>query len=121
MQVFEFSKGQMKTLTWLGVAVLAVMSYTVIRDHQTQPSDRPHGWHEPGLDDYRPLLLLDVNRSPADSLELIPGIGPVLAARIIEYRREHGGFTSVDSLVKVPGIGPVTLDKIKKYFRPDIQ
>jgi len=111
----------MKTLTWLGIALLAAMSYSLIRDYQMRPSDRPHGWREQGLDDYRPPLILDINLSPADSLELIPGIGPVLATKIIDYRREHGGFLSVDSLINVPGIGPVTLDKIKKYFRADIR
>ncbi len=68
-------------------------------------------------DEYKPPLLLDINHSPADSLELVPGIGPALSQRIIQYRRTHGIFLSVDSLVNVKGIGPATLAKIRIYFR----
>ena len=121
MHLFEFSKTQMKTLTWLGVALLVAMSYTLIRDYRVRPSDRPHDWREPGMETYRPPLVLDINRTPADSLELIPGIGPVLAARIIEYRRRYGGIASVDSLINVRGIGPVKLDRIRKYLKVEIQ
>jgi len=116
-QLFEFSKSQAKTLTWLGIIVVIGGSYLLVRDYYLPPTDNRHPWREQGLDDYRPPLELDVNFSPADSLELIPGIGPVLAGRIVEYRREQSGLITVDSLINVSGIGPVTLKKIKKYFR----
>jgi len=116
-QFFEFSKAQMKALTLLGIVVLLAGSYTLISEYYLRPSERPHTWQEEGLDRYQPSLTLDVNLSPPDSLELVPGIGPVLAARIVEYRRLHGDFKAVDSLIKVKGIGPVTLDKIRKYFK----
>lgn len=48
---------------------------------------------------------LDLNRASAEELEALPGLGPVLAARIVEYRDEHGGFTDVGELRQVPGIG----------------
>lgn len=44
--------------------------------------------------------------APLDSLDLLPGIGPVLAGRIIESRRAHGGFDSWDRVLEVKGIGP---------------
>ena len=116
-QFFEFSKAQMKTLTLLGVVVLVGGSYLLIRDYYPRPTDNPHGWREEGLDRYEPVLVLDANFSPADSLELIPGIGPVMAQRIVDYRREHGILVSVDSLINVPGIGPAKLKQIKKYFK----
>jgi competence ComEA-like helix-hairpin-helix protein len=116
---FEFSKSQIKTLTLLGIVVLGAGSYTIIRDYVLQPEDFPHHLHEDGIGEYEPTLILDINQSPADSLELVPGIGPVLAARIIEYRRQHGRFDSVDSLINVSGIGPVTLGKLRKYFKVD--
>ncbi|MFN2556222.1 MAG: helix-hairpin-helix domain-containing protein [Nitriliruptorales bacterium] len=53
----------------------------------------------------RPDGRLDLNRASADELEELPGIGEVLAARIVEWRQEHGPFTSVGQLREVPGIG----------------
>lgn len=53
---------------------------------------------------------LDLNRATAAELEKLPGIGPVLAKRIVEWRETHGPFQSVQDLLKVPGIGPKTLE-----------
>jgi competence ComEA-like helix-hairpin-helix protein len=49
---------------------------------------------------------IDLNQSTARQLEALPGIGPVLAGRIVEYRLRHGGFHSVSELRSVSGIGP---------------
>ena len=56
---------------------------------------------------------ISVNKADADTLCLLSGIGPVKAARIIEYRKNNGHFTSLDELLNVKGIGPKTLRKIK--------
>lgn len=58
--------------------------------------------------------LVNVNTATAEELETLPGIGEVLAAAIIQYREEHGPFTSVDQLVDVSGIGEVTLEEIRE-------
>lgn len=57
--------------------------------------------------------IVDVNRAGADELESLPGIGPALAGRIVEARRERGRFRTVDELIEVPGIGPAVLDRIR--------
>lgn len=57
--------------------------------------------------------LVNVNTASAVELETLPGIGEVLAATIVQYREEHGPFTSVDQLVDVSGIGEVTLEEIR--------
>jgi competence protein ComEA len=49
---------------------------------------------------------VDLNSATAAELDALPGIGPVLAQRIIDYRSQQGRFTSVDQLDDVPGIGP---------------
>jgi len=51
-----------------------------------------------------PLVFL--SRAPADSLDLLPGIGPVLAARIMKAREAHNGFSSWHEVLAVKGIGP---------------
>ncbi len=51
---------------------------------------------------------IDINTATADVLEQIPGVGPVLAQRIIAYRDQNGGFASVEQLTEVSGIGEAT-------------
>lgn len=55
---------------------------------------------------------LDLNMASAAQLERLPGIGPVLAARIVVDRAEHGPFDSLRALDRVPGIGPATLREL---------
>ena len=48
---------------------------------------------------------MNLNTASAAALEELPGVGPVLAQRIVDWRTEHGRFTSVDELGEVSGIG----------------
>ena len=61
------------------------------------------------------LVLL--NRASAKEFEALDGIGPVLASRIISYRKSNGPFATVEDLLKVPGIGAGTLSKFKDKLR----
>lgn len=56
---------------------------------------------------------LNVNTAGPAALEELPGIGPALAAAIVEHRQRHGLFASVDELVEVSGIGPAKLERIR--------
>lgn len=58
---------------------------------------------------------LDVNRATLDQLEALPGIGPALAQRIIDYRNEHGHFQSLDELANVKGISPRMVDDLRDF------
>ena len=53
-----------------------------------------------------------------EQLDSLPGIGPVTAQKILDYRQHHGAFTSVDELDAVPGIGPARLDQLKDLVAP---
>lgn len=56
---------------------------------------------------------VDLNRADAAALEALPGIGPALARRIVEYRKLHGPFRRVEDVQQVPGIGPSKFQEIR--------
>ncbi len=60
---------------------------------------------------------LDLNSADVAALDALPGIGPVLAARIVAWRTAHGQFSSVDELAEVSGIGPALLDGVRDLVR----
>jgi len=59
---------------------------------------------------------IDINRAEPWLLEALPGIGEVLAQRIVDYRSENGPFKRIEDLLKVSGIGEATFEKIKDYI-----
>jgi competence protein ComEA len=61
--------------------------------------------------------LLDLNLATAEQLDGLPGIGPVLAQRIVDWRTEHGRFASVDQLREVSGIGESKYSSLKAKVR----
>jgi competence protein ComEA len=64
-----------------------------------------------------PTRLIDLDRADAVDLDLLPGIGPALAARIEADRATHGPFGSPDALARVRGVGPATVEAIRPYVR----
>jgi len=60
---------------------------------------------------------VDVNHAGAAELDALPGIGPVLARRILEHRERHGAFRSLEELRAVRGIGPSLLAKLSGRVR----
>lgn len=69
----------------------------------------------PGSTTATPLASVNLNTATEEQLDTLPGIGPVTAAAILQWRSEHGSFTSVDQLLDVSGIGDVTLADIEAY------
>ena len=59
---------------------------------------------------------IDINRAEPWLLEALPGIGGVLAQRIVDYRSENGPFKKIEDLLKVSGIGEGTFEKIKDFI-----
>jgi competence protein ComEA len=59
-----------------------------------------------------------LNTATPDELDALPGIGPVTAQKILDYRDEHGAFSSVDDLDAIPGIGPARLEQLRELVAP---
>ncbi len=72
------------------------------------PGSSPPGDGDPATD----TGLIDLNTATQAELEGLPGIGPVLAQRIIDFREDNGGFTAVEQLREVSGIGPSVYEDI---------
>ena len=64
-----------------------------------------------------PAAPVDLNTASAADLDALPGIGPVLAGRIVEVRQADGPFATVDELVEVPGIGDAVLARLRPLVR----
>ncbi|MGQ9541696.1 MAG: helix-hairpin-helix domain-containing protein [Armatimonadota bacterium] len=58
---------------------------------------------------------INLNTATAEQLESLPGIGPVTARAIIEYRKQNGGFRSIEELLEVHGIGEKRLEQIRPF------
>ncbi|GLV75262.1 hypothetical protein Shyhy02_32620 [Streptomyces hygroscopicus subsp. hygroscopicus] len=62
--------------------------------------------------------LVSLNSATAEQLDTLPGVGPVLARHIIDYRTQHGGFRSIDELREVNGIGERRFADLRPLVRP---
>jgi len=59
-----------------------------------------------------------LNSATVEQLDTLPGVGPVTAQKIVDYREKHGAFTSVRELDAIPGIGPARLEQLSELVAP---
>ncbi len=115
---FDFSPAQLKVIIFLTGFLLLLSLYRFIKSYSEV---KPEGFNlsfNIGDGDlrYQTVFRVDLNHSPVDSLDLIPGIGPVLSRRIVAYRDSAGRFEKVDDILKVRGISRKLLEKIEPYL-----
>ena len=81
------------------------------------PGTAPPGTAPPGAatGGMPPSALVNLNTADQIALETLPGVGPVTAVAILEWRTQHGAFSSVDELLEVSGIGDATLAEIAPH------
>jgi competence protein ComEA len=60
---------------------------------------------------------LDLNTATLEQLDALPGVGPVMAQRILDHRAQHGRFSSLEELAEVPGIGEKRLADLREQLR----
>ncbi len=61
--------------------------------------------------------IVNINTATAAQLQVLAGVGPVMAGKIISYRSSHGKFTSIDGIAKVPGFGKAKFAVVKSQLR----
>jgi competence protein ComEA len=61
---------------------------------------------------------ISLSSATAEQLDDLPGVGPVTAQKIVDWRAAHGPFRSVDALDDVPGIGPTRIEQLRDLVTP---
>jgi len=122
---FDFTRRQLLFLASMGGLAVLLGGYLVIdRYVLSTPTPEPipvftgtvrSEPFEPPVAGFVGRFTLDPNTAPSDSLELLPGIGPTKAARIIEFRQTHR-IVRAEDLLSVNGIGEKTLERIRPFL-----
>lgn len=114
---FDFSSAQIKLVIFLAILLAFLSMWKFLRGYSEVDERSLKFTVQIGDSDtrYLPPFRIDLNKSPADSLELLPGIGPILASRIISYR-DSVGFKEPADILKVRGIGGNTYENLKDYL-----
>ena len=121
--MFTFNKNEQIVLLILSAALLVgiIVSYLDRADTDSVPDfdvqksavPIPEMPDKTRSTDMYIALSIDVNTATVKDFEKLPGIGPRIAQRIVDYRTENGGFTSLEDLTKVSGVGPKTLGRLR--------
>ena len=86
----------------------------VLGSAKLQISSDPEKTQDPISNDQNRLV--NINTASLEELDKLPGVGPAIAKRIIDYRQENNGFVSIDEIKLVPGIGDKMFDNIKELI-----
>ena len=100
------------------VTALAIVALASARSHEPERElQRAPVAHSAAARALRDGQTIELNAAPAADLLLLPGVGPKLAARIVEERTRRGGFRTLEDLQDVRGIGPATFARLAPLLR----
>ncbi len=126
MQFFTFTPQETKALIFLLAALIVGSGITLYkRSHprfapqlvlQRMESEAVRETGDVSDQAGSEKTLIDINRAAAEDLELLPGLGPALSRRLVEYRESNGPFARIEDIVQVQGIGAKTFQRIKDYI-----
>lgn len=80
------------------------------------PEASPAPAEEPVLEEVLVEKSVDINQASLEELDRLPGIGPALGQRIIDYREQNSGFYDIEEIMEVSGIGEKTFQKLEPYI-----
>jgi comEA protein len=124
--MFTFNRNEQIALLMLSVALIvgivvsyidrtnsdAIPEFDVLKSVVPIPEISP----DSSTDSLETAISIDVNEATAKDFQRLPGIGPQIAQRIVDFRAASGGFQNLDDLTKVSGIGPKTLDRLRNHL-----
>lgn len=102
-------------LAGLNLAAPLVDGVQIVVPNLREPTEAP-GATDPASG--APVAAISLSSATLEELDTLPGIGPVTAQKIVDYRAEHGPFASVDDLDAVPGIGPTRVEQLRELVTP---
>ena len=83
---------------------------------EAPPEASPAPAEEPALEEVLVEKSVDINQASLEELDRLPGIGPALGQRIIDYREQNNGFYDIEEIMEVSGIGEKTFQKLEPYI-----
>lgn len=119
--MFSLTSHERKVLIFIGIlilcgAVLKFFNVSFVRQKNANETKLVTANNISGQNIPVKQIIVNINTASQEELEKIPGIGPELARRIIEYRQTKGQFRSLEDLNNVKGIGEKKLGAIKDYI-----
>lgn len=107
--------GDARALRWLAVLGLFLVAGGVVRQRSAaSPVMADQTVLDARLDAARRI---DLNTADVVALEALPGVGPVTAEAIIQYRRAHGPLASVDDVAAIPGVRPSVVEQVREFVQ----
>jgi len=101
------------------IEINTVENYSLTTDSDSAETQTDQEKKSSGPGTERRKAIIDLNRCDSSALEALPGIGPVLSARIIKYRNLLGGYTDVSQLKEVYGLPEETYELVAKFLKAD--
>lgn len=104
----------------IAAALLLVLAGSLVVCLSRTPSAETYlPIHDVAYDELRAVEMVNINADSVEKIALLPGIGEVLAQRIVDYREAHGPFVSVEELLRVEGLGECKLEGIRSEIYVD--